>query len=113
MPRRPATGAVAVPAETAVDVIADRYTGVVLDVDGVLVRLQEPIDGAAETVAALRRRGLGLAFVTNNASRRPAEVAERLAALGIPATAREVVTSAQAAVRVVGAQVPAGAAVLV
>ncbi len=54
-----------------------------------------------------------VAFVTNNASRRPAEVAARLTGLDIPATAAEVVTSAQAAVRVVRAQVPPGAAVLV
>lgn len=54
-----------------------------------------------------------IAFVTNNASRRPAEVAARLTALDIPAAAAEVVTSAQAAVRVVSARVPPGAAVLV
>lgn len=54
-----------------------------------------------------------VAFVTNNASRRPAEVAARLTGLDIHATAAEVVTSAQAAVRVVRAQVPQGAAVLV
>nr|MBA2529675.1 HAD-IIA family hydrolase [Euzebyales bacterium] len=77
--------------------IADRYTGVVLDVDGVLVRLQEPIDGAAETVAALRRRGLGLAFVTNNASRTPQQVAGLLTAAGITAEPGEVVTSSLAA----------------
>jgi HAD superfamily hydrolase (TIGR01450 family) len=54
-----------------------------------------------------------LAFVTNNASRTPAAVAEHLTALGVPAETDEVVTSAQAAARVVAARVPAGSAVLV
>jgi HAD superfamily hydrolase (TIGR01450 family) len=54
-----------------------------------------------------------VAFVTNNASRRPSKVAERLAAVDIPATADEIVTSAQAAVRTVVARVPPGSVVLV
>jgi glycerol 3-phosphatase-2 len=54
-----------------------------------------------------------VAYVTNNASRPPALVAERLTGLGIPADPDEVVTSAQAAARVLAEQVPAGAVVLV
>ena len=54
-----------------------------------------------------------VAYVTNNASRRPATVAERLTGLGIPAAADEVVTSAQAAVRVLRSHVPPGSVVLV
>jgi HAD superfamily hydrolase (TIGR01450 family) len=64
-------------------------------------------------VAAARDAGLRAAFVTNNASRRPATVAASLTALGIPADPADVVTSAQAAVRYVAARVPAGSAVLV
>jgi HAD superfamily hydrolase (TIGR01450 family) len=54
-----------------------------------------------------------LAFVTNNASRAPEVVAAHLTALGIAAEAADVVTSGQAAARVVAARVPAGSAVLV
>ncbi|MGH3666040.1 MAG: HAD-IIA family hydrolase [Egibacteraceae bacterium] len=68
------------------------------DVDGVLVRHTEPVAGAPETLAALRRRGTGVAFVTNNASRTPAEVAHVLTAAGIEAAADEVVTSSLGAV---------------
>ena len=53
------------------------------------------------------------AFVTNNASRRPAAVAAHLTELGIPARAEDVVTSGQAAVRWLKVQLPAGARVLV
>ncbi len=54
-----------------------------------------------------------VAFVTNNASRTPAVVAKQLNALDIPATDDEVVTSGQAAARVLAERVPAGSAVLV
>jgi HAD superfamily hydrolase (TIGR01450 family) len=54
-----------------------------------------------------------IAYVTNNASRPPAVVAERLTGLGIPAEPHEVVTSAQAAARVLSERLPAGGVVLV
>ena len=68
---------------------------------------------APEGVAAARSAGMRVAYVTNNASRPPAAVAERLTGLGIPAEPDEVVTSAQAAARVLAEQLPSGAAVLV
>lgn len=68
---------------------------------------------APEGVAAARAAGMRVAYVTNNASRAPALVAERLTGLGIPAEPQEVVTSAQAAARVLAERVPAGAVVLV
>ncbi len=71
------------------------------------------IPHAADAVAAARAAGMRIAYVTNNASRRPTAVAATLTALGIPAGADEVVTSAQAAVRTVAEHVPAGSAVLV
>lgn len=89
------------------------YDAALFDLDGVLYLGEEGIAHAADGVRAARAAGMHVAFVTNNASRRPAEVAERLQALDIPATPAEVVTSAQAAVRMVRAQVPAGSAVLV
>ena len=54
-----------------------------------------------------------LAYVTNNASRAPATVAQRLTALGMPAEPDEVVTSGQAAARVLAERLARGAAVLV
>ena len=68
---------------------------------------------AAESVAVARAAGMRLAYVTNNASRAPATVAERLTALGMPAEPHEVVTSAQAAARVLAEHLAPGAAVLV
>lgn len=73
------------------------YAGVVLDLDGVVVRGSTAIPGAPAAVAALRRAGLGVAFATNNATRTPQQVAELLRAAGVPAHPHEVATAAVAA----------------
>jgi 4-nitrophenyl phosphatase len=70
----------------------------VLDLDGVIWLAARPIAGAAEAVARLRAAGERVAFVTNNSNAPVAEVEAKLAAFGIPA-AGDVVTSAQAAAR--------------
>jgi HAD superfamily hydrolase (TIGR01450 family) len=75
-------------------VLADPYDVILLDLDGVLYRWPEPIPGAAEAVAALRKAGKRIAFVTNNSSRTPAQVAERLGSVGVVADPEEVVSSA-------------------
>jgi glycerol 3-phosphatase-2 len=74
--------------------LADPYDTILLDLDGVLYRWPEPIHGSAGAVATLRRAGKRIAFVTNNSSRTPEQVVERLAAVGVDAGADEVVTSA-------------------
>jgi HAD superfamily hydrolase (TIGR01450 family) len=54
-----------------------------------------------------------LAYVTNNASRTPHAIAAQLVAMGVPASASDIVTSAQAAAHLLADKLPAGAAVLV
>lgn len=77
--------------------MAGRYDCVLFDLDGVLYRGGEAVTGAPETLEALRRSGTRIAFVTNNSSRTPEQVAAKLTGLGIPAEPSEVVTSALAA----------------
>ena len=89
------------------------YDAGLLDLDGVLYRGADPVEHAADSVAAARLAGLRIAFVTNNASRHPNVVAAHLSELGIPAEPEEVVTSGQAAARTLAAAVAAGSAVLV
>ncbi|UUY02952.1 TIGR01458 family HAD-type hydrolase [Svornostia abyssi] len=74
-------------------------TTVLLDLDGVLYVEEEPIPGALEAVEELRARGLRLRFVTNTTSRSRAQVASRLARLGFPLPADNVLTPAALAVR--------------
>ena len=76
--------------------LPDRYDAFLFDLDGVLYRGDDPIPGAAEAVSALREAGRRVVFVTNNSARPPSAVAEHLAAVGVPASPEEVVTSAGA-----------------
>jgi HAD superfamily hydrolase (TIGR01458 family) len=56
---------------------------ILVDVDGVLHVSSEPIPGAADAIAELRRRGHRLRFVTNNTTRAQAALAAELRQLGI------------------------------
>ncbi|HEX2025743.1 MAG TPA: HAD-IIA family hydrolase, partial [Actinomycetota bacterium] len=76
--------------------LADRYDAFLLDLDGVLYRGDDPVEGAPETLEALRSRGKALVFITNNSWRTPDQVAAKLDGMGIRASADEVVTSAEA-----------------
>lgn len=93
--------------------LAGEYDTALLDLDGVVYLGEQAVPGAADGIAAARAAGMTVAFVTNNASRPPETVAEHLSELDVPATAADVVTSAQAAARLIADKVPAGSAVLV
>jgi HAD superfamily hydrolase (TIGR01457 family) len=80
--------------------LATRYDVALLDLDGVVYLGPEAIAGASAALAHARDVGMRLTFVTNNASREPAAVATHLNEIGVPATADDVVTSSQAAARV-------------
>jgi glycerol 3-phosphatase-2 len=85
-------------------VIAEGYDVVLLDLDGVLFRGRRPIPGAGETVERLRSIGIRIAFVTNNASRTPEQVAEQLASVGVEALPAEIETSARTAASLLAAR---------
>jgi glycerol-1-phosphatase len=76
------------------------YDLAMLDLDGVVYIGGQAVSGAADRLAEARREGMHLAFVTNNASRPPGDVAAHLRDLGVDAEESDVVTSAQAAARV-------------
>lgn len=82
------------------DRLVDRYDVAMLDLDGVVYIGGEAVPGAAAHLAAAVDAGMRTAYITNNASRPPAVVAGHLADLGVAAAAGDVVTSAQAASRV-------------
>ena len=84
-----------------------------VDLDGVTYRGPEPVEHAAASLARARTGGMDLAFVTNNASREPEEVAAQLNGLGIEAGVAEVATSAQAAAALLATRLAPGARVLV
>jgi glycerol-1-phosphatase len=89
------------------------YDVALLDLDGVVYVGSTAIPGAPEALRKARADGMRLAYVTNNAFRTPAAVAALLQGMGAPAEAADVVTSAQAAARMLAELLPAGAPVLV
>jgi glycerol-1-phosphatase len=94
------------PLDTAYDVA-------LLDLDGTVYLAGAAIPGAPEALRKAAAAGMRLAYVTNNASRTPAAIAALLNGFGVSATTQDVVTSAQAAARMLAERLPAGAPVLV
>ena len=108
-----ATEATAASLGSSAEPLDRAYDLAMLDLDGVVYVGPDPVPGAPEHVAAARAAGLRVAFITNNASRPPEAVAEQLRELGVEAGADDVVTSAQAAARVLADQLGSGARVVV
>jgi HAD superfamily hydrolase (TIGR01458 family) len=72
---------------------------ILLDVDGVLHVSGEPIPGAVDAVAELRRAGHSLRFVTNNSTRPQEQLARELHELGFELAEAEIQTTPRAAAR--------------
>lgn len=90
----------------------DGVDTVLADLDGVVYAGGGALPYAVESLTrAAKSRRLG--YITNNASRTDAAVAAHLSALGLPTQAADIVTSPQAAMRLLKNLVPAGARILV
>ena len=72
---------------------------ILLDVDGVLHVSGEPIPGAADAVARLRRDGHRLRFLTNSTTRSRTQLVEQIRTWGIELDDEELQTTAAAAAR--------------
>jgi len=98
--------------ETSTQPLIAAYDGVVCDLDGVVYRGADAVPGAPKALRDIVARGIRVVYATNNASRVPTEVAAQIAGLGAPATASDVVSSAQAGAARLATDLPPGAAVL-
>ncbi|MCU0308113.1 MAG: HAD-IIA family hydrolase [Thermoleophilia bacterium] len=76
--------------------LARAYRGLVLDLDGCVWVGDAPIPGSADAIAAWRADGRGLVFMTNDPRSGPEEHVRRLWAMGVRASADEVVSAASA-----------------
>ena len=81
-----------------------------MDMDGVLVREEHPIPGAAEFVTRLRERGLPFLVLTNNSMYTRRDLAARLAANGLEVPEESIWTSALATADFLQSQRPGGTA---
>lgn len=93
--------------------LVSQFDCILCDLDGVVYLGKSGVPDAVSTLRTLRERGIKQAFVTNNASRSPVEVADHLRDLGIEAAPTEVVTSAQAGAQILSQLVPAGSKIYV
>jgi glycerol-1-phosphatase len=93
--------------------LATAYDLLMFDLDGVVYVEGHAVDHAATSLAAARAAGAHVAFITNNASRTPSQVADQLTDLGIEAAGGDVVTSSQAAARLLHDRFGDGARVAV
>ena len=85
---------------------------VLADLDGVVYKGEDAIPYAVESLNRAAET-VRVGYITNNASRTDASVAEHLSGLGLSVRPSDVVTSPQAAVRLLTAHVPAGSTILV
>jgi HAD superfamily hydrolase (TIGR01450 family) len=93
--------------------LSEAYDVALLDLDGVVYLGADPAPYAVDALTAARRTGMRMAYVTNNASRSPDDVAARLTGLGVEAGIDEVVTAAQAAAAMLADRLEKDDAVLV
>ncbi len=93
--------------------LADRFDGLLVDLDGVVWIGREPVAGSAETLRALLEAGKGIVFVTNNPGKLPAAYAERLGELGVEVGAEQIVTAGIVVARLAGESVGDGGSAFV
>lgn len=84
--------------------------GVLLDMDGVIYRGAELIDGASELIQTLMDLEIPFRFLTNNSQRTRRDVATKLQRLGLPVEEKHVYTCAMATARFLARQKPHGTA---
>lgn len=90
-----------------------QYDVGLFDLDGVVYAGDQPIPHAAQTIREIREAGMRAAYVTNNASRTPQDVADKLATVGVDAVVEDIITSAQVAAELLASRLERGARVLV
>jgi HAD superfamily hydrolase (TIGR01450 family) len=82
--------------------LADRFDGLLVDLDGVVWIGREPVPGSPEALRALLEAGKRIVFVTNNPGKQPSAYAERLRELGVEVGADRIVTAGVVVARLAG-----------
>ncbi len=90
-----------------------RKNGYLIDMDGVIYRGTQVIDGASEFVRRLREHDTPFLFLTNNSQRTQRDVCMRLMRMGIDVEERHIFTCAMATARFLDKQKPRGTAYVI
>jgi glycerol-1-phosphatase len=93
--------------------LADRFDGLLVDLDGVVWIGRDPIPGVPEALRALQDGGTRVVFVTNNPGKQPAVYAKRLSEIGVLAKPEQVVTAGMVAARLAAEAAGEGSAFVI
>lgn len=77
------------------------FDAVLLDMDGTLYRVDQPIPGVSEAMSRLRKLGPRLVCLTNNSANTPQELSCRLAGMGITVPPCDIHTAAAAMAEII------------
>jgi 4-nitrophenyl phosphatase len=77
--------------------LSEQYRAFIVDLDGVIYLLDDPIPGSAGAIHRMQEAGLAFVFLTNNSVATPEMYVDRLKKHGILIVPQQVVTSANAA----------------
>ena len=91
--RRTDVNRCATPTAVALQTHTMEFSGAVLDVDGTVVRGNDPIPGAPAGYRRLREVGIETLFVSNNPAKAPPAYVDRLGAAGYDVDAEQVFTA--------------------
>ena len=80
----------------------------IIDMDGVLYRGDQPMPGLCEFFAWLRERSIAFILATNNSTRTPQEYADKLARMGVQVSPAEILHSGHAVARYLARDYPRG-----
>jgi len=82
------------------------YNGYLIDLDGTVYNGTEKIPAAVEFVKVLNEKKIPYLFLTNNSTKHPRDVAEKLRAMDIEVTENQVLTTSMATAKYVSEQHP-------
>lgn len=83
-------------------------THLIIDMDGVLYRGNQPMPRLCEFITFLREQSIRFILATNNSTRTPQERVDKLALMGVEVSPDEILNSGQATARFLARQYPAG-----
>ena len=83
-------------------------THLIIDMDGVLYRGDQPMACLREFIEFLRERPIPFILATNNSTRTPQEYVDKLARMGVTIFASEILDSGQATARFLAREYPRG-----
>lgn len=76
--------------------LINKYSALIIDLDGVVYLLNEPVPGSREAITQILEKGIPFVFLTNNSASTPEQYVGKLVKFGIEIKPSQVVTSSQA-----------------